>query len=223
METPVTFEKVISEIASKPGLTTICSRPQFGKTTLLMQFVDKIAKASGKMVCFFAQEMPKDEYFCRWKSLDLDCSNVIMTDGLISTDTIRKTVREVNSSCIIAMDSFPLLYDGDSLKYDEELKSLALELSVHILVEGGLPRSVEDNPEGRATLYELRGGDNHIILQDSDIIMFLWRPHKCNRGIGTAEAYDFGNETEIVIAKNRWGDLGTIYTQWNEEQSRFEL
>lgn len=220
MENTVVFEKMMSEITSKPGLTTIWSRPSFGKTTLLMQFVDKIVKASGKTGCIFSLEIVKDRYLHRWKEIDLDCGNVIVNDDIpISADTICKTVREVNAPCIIAIDYIQLL--DDSLA--EELKSLALELSVPILGTGQLSRAVEDNPEGRATLRDLRRKETHIILQDSDVILFLWRPHKCHREIGTATAYDFGNETEIIIAKNRWGNLGTIYTQWNEEKLCFEL
>ena len=224
MENAVTFEKLIGEITSRPGITTIWSTPGFGKTSLLLQLTEKAVKSSGKTGCIFSLEMTREHILCKGKRIGLDFDNIVIYDEVpISADKIREAVREMNGNCIIAIDYLGLL--NDSLQ--SELKRMAMELSVHILVTGQFARSIEDHPLGRATLDDLqfksatRG--SHIMLKDSDIIIFLWRPHKCERGIGTARLYDMENRTELTIAKNRLGDIGTIYTEWNDKKLGFEL
>ncbi len=225
-ENTVNFEKLICEIIEKPGLTTIWARPRYGMTTLFVQFVDNLVKASGKTGCVFLLECSKEYFLNKWKTIGLDCSKIVVNDkSEISADTIRKIVKKMNGRCVIAIDYYQLLDDSLAM----ELKNLALELSVSIFVKGVLSRCAEDNPEGKATLYDLQErksllyGKEPFAVQDSDIIMFLWRPHKCDRGIGTAYAYDFENKSEIIIAKNHWGKLGTIHTEWDEEKLCFKL
>lgn len=228
MENTLSFEKIICEMVSNPGLITIWSRPRYRMTTLFMQLVGKMVKASGKTGCVFAMGFSKELFYDRGKSIGFDCSNIVVDDSCpivpISADTIRKAVTKFNGNCIIAIDYYQLL--DDCLAAD--LKLLALELAVPIFIKGTLSRISEDNPEGRPALHDLKGGKSLLYgkepftVKDSDMIMFLWRPHKCHRGLGEAVAYDLGNKTEIIVAKNRWGELGTIHTEWNEEKACFE-
>lgn len=93
-----------------------------------------------------------------------------------------------------------------------DLKKLAKELKVPILLLSQLSRDVEKRG-GRPKLSDLR--DSGSIEQDSDIVMFLWRPD-------TPDPNESENMTELIIAKHRGGPVGTVKLSWYERETRFD-
>lgn len=93
-----------------------------------------------------------------------------------------------------------------------DLKKLAKELKVPILLLSQLSRDVEKRG-GRPKLSDLR--DSGSIEQDSDIVMFLWRPE-------TPDPNEDDNMTELIIAKHRGGPVGTVKLSWYDRETRFD-
>lgn len=94
-----------------------------------------------------------------------------------------------------------------------ELKLLAKELSVPILVLSQLNRDSEKRINRSPILADLR--DSGAIEQDADIVLFIDRPEKYDE---TAEK----GLANIVVAKNREGETGKIKLTFRGNYSRFE-
>ena len=93
------------------------------------------------------------------------------------------------------------------------LKILAKELNVPVIALSQLSRSTESRADHRPMLSDLR--ESGSIEQDADIVMFLHRE----------DYYDKENEkkgiAEVIIAKNRHGETGTIELGWLGQYTRF--
>ena len=101
-----------------------------------------------------------------------------------------------------------------------ELKSMAKEFSIPIIVASQLNRSVETRGgDRRPELQDLR--DSGSIEQDADVVMFLYRPEYY--GLLIDEKGDSTeNRAEVIVAKNRSGKTGKVKLKWDATRMRFE-
>lgn len=93
------------------------------------------------------------------------------------------------------------------------LKILAKELNVPVIALSQLSRAVEQRPDHRPMLSDLR--ESGAIEQDADIVMFLYRDDYYNKD---SEEKDI---SEVIIAKHRGGSTGTVKLLWMGNYTKF--
>ncbi|HEY8814207.1 MAG TPA: replicative DNA helicase [Candidatus Dormibacteraeota bacterium] len=122
---------------------------------------------------------------------------------------------------LIVVDYLQLMHGrsrGDDNRVQEvssisrALKGLARELRVPVIAISQLSRAPEQRPDKRPILSDLR--ESGAIEQDSDVVMFLYRPeyYKSEERPGIAE---------VIIAKHRNGPTGTIELKFRRDHTRF--
>lgn len=95
------------------------------------------------------------------------------------------------------------------------LKSLAKELGITILLLAQLNREVEKRPNNRPILSDLREcGD---LEQDADAVVFIHRPYHVKPELGP----EWKHYAELIVAKNRDGQVGLVDAQYVGETVRF--
>jgi len=94
------------------------------------------------------------------------------------------------------------------------LKALAMELQIPVLALSQLSRAVEQRPNHRPMLSDLR--ESGSVEQDADVVFFIYRdeyynPHTDQQGIA-----------ELIVGKQRNGPLGTVKVQFHSAFVRFQ-
>jgi replicative DNA helicase len=135
----------------------------------------------------------------------------------------RRLAREHGGLDLIVLDYMQLM-QGNSGKSESRaseiseisrsLKSLAKELQVPIIALSQLNRSLEQRPNKRPVMSDLR--ESGAIEQDADLIIFIYRDEVYNK-----DSTDQG-VGEIIIAKQRNGPIGTVRLTFIGRHSRFD-
>ena len=171
----------------------------------------------------------KDE---EWSKL-IESAGIIGESNLIIDDTPGISIAEMRSKCrkyklenhlgIVMIDYLQLMSGGGrgSESRQQEisdisrgLKSLARELNVPVVALSQLSRAVEQRPEHRPMLSDLR--ESGAIEQDADMVMFLYRDSYYNKDT------ELKNLAEVIVAKQRNGPIGTINLLWMPEYTTFK-
>lgn len=94
-----------------------------------------------------------------------------------------------------------------------QLKVMAKELNVPVILLSQLSRGVESRTDKRPMLSDLR--ESGSIEQDADIVLFLYRDAYYNKE-STRQ-----NISECIVAKNRHGETGMVELIWDGQYTRF--
>jgi len=165
-----------------------------------------------------------------WEML-IESAGVIGRSNLIIDDTPGISIAELRSKCrkykmdhdlkMIIIDYLQLMSgSGRSDSRQQEvsdisraLKALARELNVPVIALSQLSRAVEQRPEHRPMLSDLR--ESGAIEQDADVVMFIYRDDYYNKDT------DRKGIAEIIIAKQRNGEIGTVELAWLPSYTQF--
>ncbi|MFN2348655.1 MAG: replicative DNA helicase [Thioalkalivibrio sp.] len=134
----------------------------------------------------------------------------------------RRLMREHKKLGLIVVDYLQLMQvpgnkenrTAEISEISRGLKALAKELSVPVLALSQLNRSLEQRPNKRPVMSDLR--ESGAIEQDADLICFIYRDEVYND-----ESPDKGT-AEIIIAKQRNGPIGTMRLTFLGQYTRFE-
>ena len=166
-----------------------------------------------------------------WEQL-IEGAGIIGDSKLIIDDTPGISISEMRSKCrkykleqgldIIIIDYLQLMTGsgrGNESRQQEisdisrSLKGLARELSVPVVALSQLSRAVEQRPDKRPMMSDLR--ESGAIEQDADVIMFIYRDDYYNKDS------ELKGISEIIIAKQRNGPIGTVNLAWLPQYTKF--
>ena len=165
-----------------------------------------------------------------WERL-IESAGTIGKSKLIIDDTPGISIAELRSKCrkyklehdlsIIMIDYLQLMSGSGRTESRQQeisdisrsLKALARELSVPVVALSQLSRAVEQRPDHRPMLSDLR--ESGAIEQDADVVMFLYRDDYYNH-----DSPDKG-VSEVIIAKQRNGPIGTVKLAWLPQYTKF--
>lgn len=165
-----------------------------------------------------------------WASL-IEAAGTIGHSNLIIDDTPGISVAELRSKCrkfklehnlsIIMIDYLQLMTGSrraesrqqEISEISRSLKEIARELQVPVIALSQLSRAVEQRPDHRPMLSDLR--ESGAIEQDADVVMFLYRDDYYNHDTEKKDV------AEVIIAKQRNGPIGTVELAWLPRYTKF--
>ena len=182
----------------------IGGRPGMGKTSLLKQII----KTNEKTACLYLS----DDYCFDHLTL--------LVDALCQSS---------NYDCYVVLD------DLDQFKVGEEeagfrLKAVAKQFSIPVIGAVKLPRDLEYRKNKRPTISDFHKGFMGMepsIEQDADVILGLYRESYYNIDFSCEDGIE---KDEIIVVKNRHGNIGTIDINfdgrkraWEEDSMKYNL
>ena len=235
----------------KGTVITIGARPAMGKTTFMLSIMENILLKNKKCIYFSLEmskeQLVKRFLFQRaevsflksklnnlvakdWQKLAQAMENLSKWDlkvddnSSIKTEEIELAIKELHPE-VVFIDYFQLM-EG-SRKKDrfvqiedimKNLKRIAKENGVVIIIASQLSRAVENRYDKRPLLSDLR--ESGAIENISDVVIFLYRDEYYN----SREEYDEfrpKGETEVIVAKNKFGACGTIRLTFKSNIPKF--
>ena len=232
-------------------LLLIAARPAMGKTAFALNIALNAAIRDNKKVALFELEMSKESLVNRlfameskvnaqkirtgelsaaeWTSLS-EGATEIAKSNIVIDDNASITPAELRSKCrklklekgldLVIIDYLQLMTTGKENRQQEvsdisrSLKLLARELNVPVVALSQLSRKVEERTDKRPMLSDLR--ESGAIEQDADVVMFLYREDYYKKDTENV------NVTEVIIAKQRNGPVGTVKLAWLPEFMQFK-
>ncbi len=231
----------------KGALVTLAGRPSMGKTTFALNIITNLAIKSKEPVAVFSLEFSSEHLVQRMicSEAEIEFQNLKSTN--IQRKDMEKLAKVVNeiSEAPIQIDDNPSSIDdienkikklkldfvfidylqliessGEKTRKEEiddimkRLKNTAKENKCTIFLLSQLSRAVESRCEKRPVLSDLR--ESKLIEEMSDVVMFIHRP-----------AYYEGDKedtnTELIIAKNNYGECKTINIEFNPDVPKFYI
>ena len=165
-----------------------------------------------------------------WEKL-IESAGTIAQSHLIIDDTPGISIAEMRSKCrkfkmdhdlkLIIIDYLQLMSGSGRTESRQQeiseisrsLKALARELSVPVIALSQLSRAVEQRPDHRPMMSDLR--ESGAIEQDADVVMFIYRDDYYNKDT------EKPGVAEIIVAKQRNGPIGTDELVWLPQYTQF--
>jgi KaiC/GvpD/RAD55 family RecA-like ATPase len=222
-------------------LLVLAGRPGIGRSTFALEVALHVAIEQKRTVAIFSPEASWRRVYQRFVGRraevaprrlrtgelgDPEWDRIIeaageLADSAIYMDfSVSLTVDDVKRRCgtlptpcdLVVIDSLSLMtVDRATVGY--QLKALARELDVAVLIVAVVSNAVDQRMDHRPMLGDLRAGET--LEEAADLILFLHRadffdPNSDRRGLA-----------EIIVAKHRHGPRGIVYLRWDQDQAKF--
>lgn len=211
--------------ACKKHITTAIFSLEMSKVQLVNRFLSMESSVSAQNLR--TGNLSETE----WEKL-VEGASIIGNSGLVIDDTPGISISDLRSKCrkiklehddlgLIIIDYIQLMTSNtrsesrqqEVSEISRSLKALARELNVPVVALSQLSRAVEQRPDHRPMLSDLR--ESGAIEQDADVVMFLYRDEYYKKDT------DKPGVAEIIIAKQRNGPVGTVELAWIGDRQRF--
>ncbi len=219
---------IAEHVALNEGLPVAVFSMEMGAAQLAVRIVGSIGRIdqghlrTGKLT---DEEWPRlTEAIEKLRTISL---HIDETAGLTASElraNARRLARQCGKLGLIVVDYLQLMSGSGGSdenratelgEISRGLKMLAKELGCPVIALSQLNRSVEQRPDKRPMMSDLR--ESGAIEQDADIIMFIYRDEYY-----TKEACKEPGVAEIIIAKQRNGPTGTVKLAFLKPLTRFE-
>ena len=215
---------VAQHVAFKEGVTTAIFSLEMSKVQLVNRLLSLESKVDSQAIR--TGNLSDSD----WEKL-IEGAGTIGNSNLIIDDTPGISISELRSKCrkfklehnlgLVIIDYLQLMTGNgktDSRQQEisdisRSLKALAREINAPVIALSQLSRAVEQRPEHRPMLSDLR--ESGAIEQDADVVMFIYRDDYYNKDT------ELKNIAEIIIAKQRNGPIGTDELVWLPEYTQF--
>ena len=217
---------IAENVALESGLPVAVFSMEMGGTQLVMRMMGSVGKLDQHKV---RTGRLQDE---DWQRLTYAVGKLneaplyIDESAALTALELRARARRLHRQCgklgLIVIDYIQLMSStrqGENRateisEISRSLKALAKELDVPVIALSQLNRSLEQRPNKRPVMSDLR--ESGAIEQDADVILFIYRdevynPETPEKGI-----------SEIIIGKQRNGPIGTVRLAFLGEYTRFE-
>lgn len=219
---------IAEHVALNEGLPVAVFSMEMGAAQLAVRIVGSIGRIdqghlrTGKLT---DEEWPRlTEAIEKLRTISL---HIDESAGLTSSE-LRANARRLSRQCgklgLIVVDYLQLMSgsssDGENRatelgEISRGLKMLARELQCPVIALSQLNRSVEQRPDKRPMMSDLR--ESGAIEQDADIIMFIYRDEYY-----TKDACKEPGVAEVIIAKQRNGPTGVVKLAFLRHITKFE-
>ena len=208
------------------GLPTAVFSMEMGSTQLVSRLIGSVGKLNQHKMR--TGQLDDND----WEKLSyalgqLNEAPIFIDEGsALNPYEVRARARRLHKQCgrlgLIVIDYLQLMGSAGSTEnrateiseISRSLKALAKELNVPVVALSQLNRSVEQRPDKRPVMSDLR--ESGAIEQDADVIMFIYRDEVYN-----PETPDKGM-AEIILAKQRNGPVGRVKLTFLGEYTKFE-
>lgn len=144
----------------------------------------------------------------------------------ITVPTMKARLRRLKNVGFVVIDYLQLMHSAkrtdnrvqEVSEITRSLKIMAKELNVPVLVCAQLARTTEKQANHRPALADLR--ESGSIEQDADQVLFLYREEYYRNEKSDPSAVPNGT-AEVIVAKNRHGELGTVNLAFQGEFTQF--
>lgn len=211
-------------VALKINIPTVIFSLEMSKDQLVKRLISMNAQVDSQAI---RTGNIKDE---DWIKI-AESARTIGSSPIIIDDTPGISISELRSKCrkfkleynlgLVIIDYLQLMSGNKKSESRQQeiseisraLKALAREISAPVIALSQLSRAVEQRPDKRPMLSDLR--ESGAIEQDADVVMFIYRDEYYNRD--TEEA----GISEIIIGKQRNGPTGTLKLKWLSQYTKF--
>lgn len=211
-------------VALRSNVTTAIFSLEMSKDQLVKRILSMHSKVDSQAIR--SGDLSDDD----WLKL-VESARTIGNSNLIIDDTSSISIGELRSKCrkfklehnlgLVIIDYLQLMSGSkrsesrqqEISEISRSLKALAREINAPVIALSQLSRAVEQRPDKRPMLSDLR--ESGAIEQDADVVMFIYRDDYYNH-----DSEDAGI-SEIIIGKQRNGPTGTVKLAWLSQYTKF--
>jgi replicative DNA helicase len=215
---------IAEHVALRSNVTTAIFSLEMSKDQLVKRILSMHSKVDSQSMR--SGDLSDDD----WLKL-VESARTIGNSNLIIDDTSSISIGELRSKCrkfklehnlgLVIIDYLQLMSGSKKSESRQQeiseisrsLKGLAREINAPVVALSQLSRAVEQRPDKRPMLSDLR--ESGAIEQDADVVMFIYRDDYYNKDSEEAGV------SEIIIGKQRNGPTGTIKLAWLSQYTKF--